>query len=119
MAGKSKGTFDGHQSGKTPRKRVYGFDYSHGAEAQHIAFYEVHLVNVRAYFATQNASHLLCEACWEDGDGWQQVCKFLDSPTPSGPFPHANPRIIASADADCLAENKRRIAVQVKQLSEC
>lgn len=101
-----------------PRKRIYSFDYPHGAEAQHIPFYEAHLVDVRAYFASQNANHLLCEVCWEDGDGWSQVCDFLDAPLPSGPFPHANPRAITLSNEQRVAENKKRIAVQVKRLTE-
>jgi type II secretory pathway component PulL len=27
---------------------------------------------------------------WKVGDGWEPLCKFLDKPIPSAPFPHVN-----------------------------
>lgn len=99
-----------------PRKRIFGFDYPHGAEAKHIAFYESHLADVRRYFAEQNASHALCEVCWEKGDGWQEICGFLGEPLPDAPFPHANPRVVTPEDKERLAENQKRIAVQIERL---
>jgi len=101
-----------------PRKKIFGFDYPHGAEAQHIAFYENHLSDVRKYFAAQGASHLLCEVCWEDGDGWKEICDFLDHPMPDAPFPHANRRIIVPNDDGLLKENQQRIAAQMESLNE-
>jgi len=96
-----------------PRKRIFGFDYPHGAEAQHIAYYDSHLTEVRRFFADQNASHVLCEVCWEEGDGWQQVCDFLNEPLPDAPFPHANRRVESPSNTERLAENQRRIADQL------
>jgi len=101
-----------------PRKKIFGFDYPHGAEGQHIAFYENHLAEVRKYFADQNASQVLYEVCWEEGGGWQQICDFLKEPLPDAPFPHVNRRVIAPKDADRLKENQRLIAVQLKNLND-
>jgi len=28
--------------------------------------------------------------CWENGDGWEQLCEFLHVPIPDIPFPHLN-----------------------------
>lgn len=28
--------------------------------------------------------------CWENGDGWKELCEFLDVPIPDVPFPHLN-----------------------------
>jgi len=75
-----------------PRKRIFGFDYPHGAEARHIEYYENHLSEVRQYFADQNATDVMCEVCWEDGAGWQELCNFLNEPLSDTPFPHANRR---------------------------
>lgn len=99
-----------------PRKRIYGFDYPHGAEAQHIEFYQRHLAEVRKFFAEQDASDVLCEVCWEEGDGWQEICAFLKEKVPNAPFPHVNRRIEASNDKARADENQRRIAAQVKRL---
>lgn len=99
-----------------PRKKIFGFDYPHGAEAQHIAFYEKHLVEVRKYFAEQDATHVLCEVCWEDGDGWQKICDFLKEPLSGTPFPHVNRRVVTPNDGDRLKENQRLIAAQLQRL---
>ncbi len=101
-----------------PRKKIFGFDYPHGAENQHIAIYENHLVEVRKYFADQGAAHLLHEVCWEDGDGWQEICDFLEEPVPDTPFPHVNRRNVSPSDAARLNENKRLIAAQLQRLNE-
>ncbi len=102
-----------------PRKKIFGFDYPDGAEAQHIAFYENHLLEVRKYFAQQNAAHVLCEVCWEEGDGWQKICGFLKEPMPDTPFPHINRRVVTPNDAGRLKENQRLIAAQLQRLKNC
>ena len=52
------------------------------------AFYERHLCEVRQYFA---GTDRLTEVCWEDGDGWPELCEVLGVPIPEEPFPHSNP----------------------------
>ncbi len=99
-----------------PRKKIFGYDYPHGAEAQHIAYYENHLSTVRQYFADQDASDVLCEVCWEEADGWPQICNFLCEPLPDAPFPHANRRNAARREDDRYKENQRRIAAQLERL---
>jgi Sulfotransferase domain len=51
-------------------------------------YYERHTSEVRSFFA---GSDRLVELCWEQGDGWPEVCAFMDVPEPDAPFPHANP----------------------------
>ena len=99
-----------------PRKRIFGYDYPHGAEAQHRAFYECHLTEVRQFFADQNASHLLSEVCWEEGSGWSDICAFLNEPVPDTSFPHVNRRVVDPADKERMADNEKRIAAQVLRL---
>ena len=100
-----------------PRKKIFGFEYPHGAEAQHIAFYENHLREVRKFFANQNASHVLCEVCWDEGDGWQEICGFLNEPVPHTLFPHVNRRVTAPKDTERSEENQRLIAAQLQRLT--
>lgn len=99
-----------------PRKRVFGYAYPHGAEAQHMAFYESHNAQVRQFFADNNASDLLIELCWETGDGWDELCNFLDEPLQDKPFPHANKRVGNPRDAARLAENLALINTQLQSL---
>lgn len=78
----------------SPKNRLrglaYGRDYPHGYEAEHLAFYEQHYRDVRTFFSARDASHLLLEVCWDDGDGWAELCSFFDLPIPDQPFPHEN-----------------------------
>jgi len=84
------------------RKLAYGHDYPHGFENEHIAFYQAHNANVISFFEQNGASDLLLCACWENGDGWRELCRFLGRPMPSVPFPHVNKR---TTDSSFLAEN--------------
>ena len=97
-----------------PRRFIYGYDYPHGLEAAHIAYYERHLDDVRKLFA--GCEHLLIDLCWEDGDGWDQLCPFLEQVPRRGAFPRANKGSNAQADPEFLAENRKRIAAQVAAL---
>lgn len=88
----------------SPRRTVYGPAYAFGFEREYTAFYEAHNQSVREFFAAQNASHVLLEACWERGDGWPELCRLLECHIPDVPFPHAN------ADADRPKWRFRRFA---------
>lgn len=98
------------------RKRVYGHAYPHGHEAVHIALYENHINEARAFFKSVDAEHLLHEVCWEDGDSWPELCKAIGEPVPDMDFPHANSQNTASADPEVLAKNAEMIAAQLKRL---
>lgn len=49
--------------------------------------YEAHNAAVLDYFEGRDD---LLEVCWERGDGWAELCGFLDLPVPDRPFPHVN-----------------------------
>lgn len=102
---------DGHA-----RRLAYGYDYPHGVEAEHLAFYEQHNRAVVAFFHAQGAADVLLEACWERGDGWTKLCRFLEVPTPTVPFPHEN-KGTQPIPAAIEAENRRRIEQQVRLLA--
>ena len=101
---------------KNPRKRVFGHSYPHGVEADHIAFYENHNAQVRQFFADNNAAHLLADLCWETGDGWAELCGFLNEPVQATNFPHANKRDDEPADAKRCNENLALINAQLQSL---
>lgn len=82
-----------NHSMKTPpsnhcRKLAYGFNFPHKNEKDHIEFYRRHNDNVRSYF--KNRSNDFIELCWENGDGFEELCSFLNCNVPDVPFPHAN-----------------------------
>ena len=92
------------------------FSYPHGLEAEHIAFYERHNAEVKAFFTERGAEHLLKVICWEDGNGWQDLCAHLEVDVPSIPFPHVNSAAESEIDTFIVAENQRRIAEQLSLL---
>ncbi len=49
--------------------------------------YLAHKAQVLNYF--RNKDNLLV-VNWENGDGWKQLCDFLEKPVPSRAFPHVN-----------------------------
>ena len=67
------------------REIVYGHADVAGHEAAIIGRYETHNADVRSYFHGNDA---LLEFDAEHGDGWNELCTFLDLPTPTTPFPH-------------------------------
>ncbi|SEP99527.1 hypothetical protein SAMN05216548_102129 [Faunimonas pinastri] len=93
------------------RPVIYGYKYPHGREREHVAFYERHNAEARAFFARE-APHLLLELCWEDGDRWDKLCAFLGHPVPDAPFPHIKPRS-TGVDPRIRDANARNIEAQL------
>lgn len=56
-------------------------------EEEMIALHDTHLEKVRNHFA---GAENFCELCWEEGDGWAELCGFLGKPVPETPFPRSN-----------------------------
>lgn len=50
--------------------------------------YEEHNRGVMEYFEDRPADLLVL--CWERGDGWEELCRFLDAEVPEVPIPRAN-----------------------------
>ena len=52
-----------------------------------VSRYEKHLLDVRSFFRGRK-NYL--ELCWENGDGWPELCGFLQTSQPNVSFPHTN-----------------------------
>jgi len=72
------------------RKWIYGKAYPLGNENVYLEKYEKHNSEVRAYF--KDRSEDLLELNIESGEGWKELCTFLDHEIPDLPFPHKNKR---------------------------
>lgn len=70
-------------------KTVYGYEDPHENKEAYISKYVNHNKEVREYF--QSKSNFV-EVCWENGDGWQELCSFLETETPTVDFPFLNRR---------------------------
>lgn len=72
------------------RKHVYGVDEPRAHPERFLEVYRAHNDAVRSYFADRPGR--LLEIRWEDGAGWEPICRFLGRPVPDAPFPHVNRR---------------------------
>lgn len=76
------------RKGPTLQKfRSYGYFSVFQNPEHHRRLYESHLEAVRKYFA---GSPRLLEVCWENGDGWNELCGFLGVEVPTYEFPKSN-----------------------------
>jgi len=70
------------------RNIVYGYLMPSQNPNHHMAYYNNYNLEVLQYFSSKPAK--LLTVCWENGDGWNQLCSFLDKPIPNISFPHVN-----------------------------
>ncbi len=101
-------------SGVMLRQGIFGYPFPHGVETEHMAFYQQHLDEVRAFFADKPNCFL--ELCWEEGDGWAELCAFLNEPVPNTKLPHGNSGKTAVPDPKILEKNRPQIRKQIRSL---
>jgi hypothetical protein len=70
--------------------RFYGHLYPEGRERAFIDHYLRHAEAVRRTFRERGAEGQLLEICWENGEGWPELCAFLGEPVREGPVPQIN-----------------------------
>lgn len=78
----------GYQSSPM-REWIYGVGRPKGNEEVYIARYKRHNREVLDYFKDRPEDLLVFNL--SGGDGWKELCSFLDVPIVPGPFPHSNP----------------------------
>jgi hypothetical protein len=81
--------------GVLSHKLAWGIDYDHLGdcamephETVYRTIYERRNQRIREYFEDRPEDLLVVD--WEEGDGWIELCDFLDVDVPDLPFPHAN-----------------------------
>lgn len=67
---------------------IYGYAIPDDNQAAHLRFYQEHNAAVEAFFTDKPGQ--LMKLCWENGDGWPQLGRFLNLAPPATEFPHAN-----------------------------
>jgi hypothetical protein len=70
------------------REKLYGLKFPNPSDLDLIERYQRHNREVCEHFAERPDKLLVVD--WEAGDGWNEVCSFLQRPIPSVPFPKAN-----------------------------
>lgn len=67
---------------------VFGFPPDQWDYDQSLERYETHQREVLEYFKDRPGDLLV--VCWENGDRWERLCSFLNTPRPDKRFPHEN-----------------------------
>lgn len=70
------------------RRFFFGHDTPFDHKDEYIKVYKNHIQNVLRTFKEDKDKLLV--VCWEENDGWKQICDFLNTQVPDIPFPHAN-----------------------------
>lgn len=68
-------------------KIIFGYEKPHFYKDEFISFYNKHNNEVRDFF--KDKSNFI-ELCFEEGDGWTKLCKFLGHDIPKNSFPFLN-----------------------------
>ena len=97
------------------RERIYGYNYPHGAEGAYLDFYRRHIDSVREAF--HSSPQRLLEICFEEGDGYPEICAFLGEELPTRPLLHRNAAARNDDDPAYAAENARRAEAQRRRLA--
>lgn len=71
------------------RRLIYGHFMPHDFKEEHIAFYKQHNQAVSDFFRRYAPEKLLIVS-WEKGDGWPELCRYLDKEIPHEKFPFLN-----------------------------
>lgn len=75
-----------------------------------VSKYLQHNQDVRDFFADKPGS--LIEVCWEKGDGWEELCSFLEYDIPDVPFPHKN---LGDHKKKMMSKLKKKVASFVRR----
>ncbi len=70
------------------REDFFGYAMPQGHESEYLAKYEAHNQEIDDYF--RDRPNKLLKVCWDNGDGWPQLCSFLGKDVPDVPFPTIN-----------------------------
>ena len=77
------------------REWIYGESSPLGHEQLYLRRYQKHNCEVREYFANSPEKLLVLDL--EKGEGWKQLCGFLEKPVPDASFPHLNKTAVKKA----------------------
>lgn len=67
---------------------IYGYGVPDKNKQAHIDYYNNHNKKIENYFADNPGK--LIKVCWEQGDGWPELGRFLNRKPPQSEFPHSN-----------------------------
>ncbi len=103
--------------GRDIRRKIYGYPYPHGVEKNYAAVYENHNAEVREFFTVEPRKHLFADLCWEQGDGYLELCRLLGEPLLSMDFPHNNNAKKSNPNSDLVRENANKIREQLQSVN--
>lgn len=72
------------------RSFVFGHPEPEGNQTHYIDFYLKFYQKIADDVRRIGCGDRVLSVCWEEGDGWEKLCSFLNEPIPNRPFPHFN-----------------------------
>lgn len=72
------------------RSYLYGLDVESATDGQLCERFLRHNAEVADHFRSRPGDLLVVD--WEGGNGWRELCDFLERDVPDAPFPHLNRR---------------------------
>lgn len=80
---------------KTPggaklREAIFGVPDPEGNEQHYMNFYTAFYHEIDKEIERINCRERVLSVCWENGDGWRELCSFLGEAVPARSFPHFN-----------------------------
>ncbi|WP_421760758.1 sulfotransferase [Devosia sp.] len=92
------------------RELCYGVAYPQQDEQHFLDFYTNHNASVVQLAETLGLQGRLRVLCWENNDGWGELCEFLGRDVPNMPFPKKNQAIDRPISQHYVARNLHNIA---------
>lgn len=80
---------------KTPggaklREAIFGRSDPEGNEQHYVEFYITFYQEIDKAIERTSCRDRVLSVCWENGDGWSELCNFLGETVPARSFPHFN-----------------------------
>jgi hypothetical protein len=72
------------------RTYIFGSADPSQDEEAYLQFYRKHYSQVIEFTEELGCRDRVLTVCWELGDGWRELCNFLNKPRPTKQFPHLN-----------------------------
>lgn len=96
---------------------IYGCEDPKECRSIFVDYYINHNEKVKSWFIENGLSDRLLIVCWENGDGWKELCDFLDLTPPMFEFPHSNSSTIPMEfKYFWMGQNKLAIKTAIKSI---
>ena len=91
------------------RRHIYGHGDPVDRKKEYIDRFNSHIQSVKAHFKDRSDDLLIMNL--KNGDGWDELCAFLDKSRPKGEFPHKNRKEVRTWWGRLLTKIKQKFNI--------